>query len=186
MSDKTKLETKVVTADGVIKAVSNGAKSLTGIAKMLGYKSGSSAILKKIIQAVPDIESRIASNKPAKDADGKTKGKKTISEKLQAPSAQEEAEWLCPFRKGSKYAAVWLALWHHRKTGVTRKALIEEVTSADKRFSNPATCNFSVTVVASPTKDGRSHRSANKAGDLYWVQKWDGGNLQLHLRSESK
>jgi hypothetical protein len=36
---------KAVTADGILTALEQGAKSLTGVAKLLGYKSGSTATL---------------------------------------------------------------------------------------------------------------------------------------------
>ena len=39
-----------------------------------------------------------------------------------------------------------------------------------------------VTIVASPTEDGEAHGSAGHAVDYYWVEKYAGGLLKLHMR----
>jgi hypothetical protein len=87
---------------------------------------------------------------------------------------------LCPYRAGSKYAAIWQALWRSRKNGITRKALIEQVTASDERYADPKTCDYAVTVVTSPTRTGRGHKSAT-GGGRYWVEK-TGGVYKLSLR----
>ncbi len=165
---------------------------MTAIAKALGF-TGSSSVLKKIEAICPDIKDRLAINAPSKDTTSEAntkvgkKATKVASEKKtvaapQGSSAKDEGERLCPYRTGSKYSAIWLALWQHRKTGVTRKVLIEEITSSNPEMSDPKTCDFALTVVASPTLDGSAHRSADKAADFYWVEKGAGGFLKLHLR----
>lgn len=166
-----------VTAAAVLEAVKGGATSLTGISKAMGFKgSVSGSVAKRLREILPNIDGMLAANKDGKKPAGKAK----------PVAPQDEGERLCPFRSTSKYAAVWLALWRSRQTGVTRKALIEEITSINKNFADPKTANFAVTVVTSPSEDGKSHRSASRAGDAYWVEKSEGGNLKLHLRSESK
>jgi hypothetical protein len=169
-----------ISAAAVTKAIEEGKlTSLTQVSQTLklGKGSVSGAVSKRLETLVPGIKEMLAANKTAKGG-GKPEGKK--------PASQDEGERLCPFRSTSKYAAVWLALWRSRKTGITRKALIEEVTTASKDFADPKTANFAVTVVTSPSEDGKAHRSASRAGDAYWVEKSEGGNLKLHLRSESK
>ena len=168
--------------------------SLTQISKALGHKGTiSGAVAARIRELVPTISELLAANKDAKGGGAggatpkvakpaKPAASKKTADKPQVPPTQNEGERLCPFRMGSKYSAIWLSLWRHRKNGVTRKALVEEIT-ADKKMSDPKTADFAVTVVASPTEDGRANRSADKAGDVYWVEKSDGGNLKLHLRN---
>jgi hypothetical protein len=141
-----------VSAAAVLEVVKGGAMSLTAVSNALGLGKGSvsGSVSKRLKQLVPNIAEMLAANKV---------GKKS-ADKAKPAAPQDEGERLCPFRSTSKYAAVWLSLYRHRKTGITRKALIEEVTSASKNFADPKTANFAVTVVASPTEDGKSHRSA--------------------------
>ena len=165
-----------LTAAAVTKAIEEGKlTSLTQVSQTLGLGKGSvsGSVSKRLKSLVPSIDQMLAANKAAKGKPA-AKAKPAVS--------QDESERLCPFRPTSKYAAVWLALYKHRKNGIARKALIEEVTSARKDFADPKTCDFAVTVVASPTKDGDAHKSASRAADIYWVEKAEGGNLKLHLR----
>jgi len=119
----------------------------------------------------------------ANQAKRKTTGTAPVTAKRQSQAAEDEGERLCPFRTGTKYARIWLGLWRHRQTGVTRKALLEEVTSADKKFADARTCDWAITVVASPTQIGTAHKSvAGKHSDLYWVDKGVGGCMRLRLR----
>ena len=131
-----------------------------------------SKVQKKVTTS--DTKSKV---KKAKVAFGKTKVATP-----QASPIKDEGERLCPFREGSKYSAIWLALWRHRKTGVHRKALVEEITSSDPKMSDPKTCEYAITVVASPTIAGTANRSADTGADVYWVEKGEGGFLKLHLR----
>ena len=201
---KQKIE---ITADRVTSIIRDKhPTSLTQIAKHLGFKgSVSGSVSKRIRLLVPDVADLLAANKTVINGDvtndraskvvtsGKAKGKKAAKVAAKKPAvkavakpqvAQSEGERLCPFkREGTKYRAIWLALWKHRQTGVTRKVLVEEITSSDKKFADPKTADFAITVVASPNEAGGAHRSANKQADVYWVQKGDGGNLKLHLRA---
>jgi hypothetical protein len=170
-------KTAEITVESVIKVVNEGRlTSLTQVSKALGLGTGSvsGSVSKRLRQLVPTIDAMLAQYKGVKGE--KPEGKPTEA------TPQDDGETLCPFRGSSKYAAIWMALYRHRKTGVTRKALVEEITASDKRFADPKTADYAVTVVASPTRDGGAHRSADRAGDVYWVEKSDGGHLQLHLR----
>ena len=169
-----------LTGEAVAKVINDGRlTSLTQVSKVLelGKGSVSGSVARRLKELVPNIEQLLTANKAVKDGDAADRGKP------QASAPQDEGERLCPFkREGSKYRAIWLALWRHRKTGITRKALIEEITTSCKDFADPKTADFAITVVASPTIEGTAHRSANRAADFYYVAKADGGNLRLHLR----
>jgi hypothetical protein len=171
-------KTAEITVEAVNKVISEGRlTSLTQVSKALGLGKGSisGSVAKRLRQLVPQIDAMLAENKNGKGE--KPEGKPTEA------TPQDDGDTICPFRASSKYAAIWMALYRHRKTGVTRKALVEEITASDDRFSDPKTADYAITVVASPTRDGGAHRSADRAGDVYWVEKSDGGHLQLHLRA---
>lgn len=201
-----KTEPKVtITADAILKALEQGAKSLTGLAKLIGYKSGSSSVLKKLIQVVPDIEARLAINAPAKDSpikdnasEAKPKlvkagkvGKKTAkvpadkkpAEKKSMGKAEYPMPECVPYRASSGYAMVWAILYAHREKGISKADLI----SAYKKMSQKAdaNCGYDVHVVISPREDGSCHRSAGKASQSYWVER-EGDFLKLHIIGEKK
>ena len=200
------IEPKVITADGILKAIEKGAKSLTGVAKLLGYKSGSSATLKKITQMVPDIEARLAINTPAKDSpkvvanEAKPKavkaGKKTAkvvpadkkpSEKKTAGKSEYVIPDCCPYRHAagnpSGYSLVFSILFAFKDTGISKKDLVAKYMAWSGKPEKNA--NFDTHVVASPRQDGTAHRSASKAADVYWVER-ENDFYRLHLVSESK
>ena len=169
-----------ITVEAVIKVINEGRlTSLTQVSKALrlGKGSVSGSVAKRLRLLLPTIDAMLSQNKGDKgDKVGKPEGKPTEA------TPQDDGDTICPFRASSKYAAIWKTLYRHRKTGIARKALIGEITASDKRFSDAKTADYAVTVVASPTRDGGAHRSADRAGDVYWVEKSDGGHLQLHLR----
>ncbi len=181
MKTKQLAEPKI-TADGILKALSKGAKSLTGVAKHLGYKSGSSATLKKISQIVPDIDARLAINTPAKDAVAKPKGtkagKKVSAENKSSGKAEHPMPDCVPYRPSSGYALAWSILYAHREKGISKADLL----SAYKKASGKpdANCGYDVHVVISPREDGSCHRSAGKASQSYWVDR-EGDFLRLRL-----
>ena len=190
-----KAEPKVLSADNILKALDQGAKSMTAVAKMLGYKSGSSGVLKKLIATVPDLAARLAAAAPAanKDApkeparEAKPKGKKTgaVAEKKPAGKAAFTIPDYTPFRhtdgKPSGYAMVWAILHAHKDTGISKADLVAKY----KAWSGKAdkNCGFDVHVVISPREDGASHRSAAKAAQSYWVQR-ENDFLRLRLIGE--
>lgn len=197
-----KAEPKVITADGILKALAGGAKSLTGVAKLLGYKSGSSATLKKIIQVVPDIEDRLAINVPAKDIPNKDAPKvvaskakpkagkklvKAVPEKKPAVKKTASNEYpmpeCVPYRASSGYALAWSILFAHREKGISKADLL----SAYKKVSGKpdANCGYDIHVVVSPREDGSCHRSAGKASQTYWVEKQNDW-YRLHIIGEDK
>jgi len=179
-----------MTTDGILKAIEAGAKSLTGVAKLLGYKSGSSAILKGIIKTVPDIESRLAANKMAKDTDasgaepkaGKKAVTKIVEEKPSSTAAFPMPECV-PFRPSSGYAMAWAILYAHKGTGISKPDLISKYKAWSQKPDR--NCQFDVAVVISPNEDGSSHRSASKAAQSYWVERQN-SFLTLHLVPDTK
>lgn len=198
---KTKMEITAETVSGIINE--QKLTSLTQVSKALNLGKGSisGSVSNRLKQLVPDIEQMLAQNKTAKGDE--TGGANHKSEKKtglptakavaksadkpatspQATEMQDEGESICPFRRGSKYGAIWLSLYRHRKNGITRKALVEEIISSSNDFADKKTCDYAITVVASPNREGGFHRSASRAADVYWIEKAEGGNLTLHLRN---
>lgn len=159
---------QTITAESVITAVEDGACSLTQVAKSLGFKgSVGSATTRKIREAVPDIGERLKANKTA----GKTKARK--------PKTYTRHE-TNPYREGSAYATAFDVLAAAEEKGIIRKDLVAETARLTGKPEKNA--YFDVTVVLSPRETGEAHRSANRAADVYWVEKTDGGNVKLRLR----
>ena len=119
---------------------------------------------------------------PAKKSTTKAKPKKKAASKQKAShkSAATPHNVEVPFRKNGAYAAVFSILYAHKDKGITRKQLVEDAVKATGKDEKRS--RFDIAVVTSPSKDGKAHRSANRAADSYWVEKSDGGNLKLHMR----
>ncbi len=168
---------KPVTKEAVQKALQAGAKSLTDIARSLGFKGRpGSTTTAAIRKAVPDVDERLKANKAGKGAKpkagraaGKTKGKRTYT--------RHETN---PYREGSAYAAAYDVLADAGEKGIVRKDLVAEVARLTGKPEKNA--YYDCVVVCSPAEDGRAHRSASTAADAYWVEKADGGNVKLRLR----
>jgi len=183
-----------ITEKSVLKAVEHGAKSPTAVAKALGYKSGSSGVLKSILKVVPDLRERLQSlndgqeisataksvNTITKDDadndDKKDKGHKEIPVGHTAASAMPED--IVPYRPSSGYAQVWSILFAHRKDGITKKDLIAQYMKRSGKEARLA--GYDVQVVCSPKEDGTCNRSASRAARHYWVER-KGDLLKLHL-----
>ena len=167
-----------ITAEAVLKAVTNGAKSPTAVAKTLGYKSGSSGVIKNILKVVPDLRTKLqALNVGPPEVTAESSTKNTSASSSASPSAYPIPECV-PYRPASGYVQVWSILFAHRKDGITKKDLIEIYQAWSGK---PQTlCGYDVQVVASPTKDGGCNRSAAKASEHYWVER-KGDLLKLHL-----
>jgi hypothetical protein len=168
---KPNTETKI-TADAVLKAVEQGAKSTTAIAKLLGYKSGSSFIIKRIIAVCPDIKGRLAKNV-----------KTATAEKMVASPQNFPMPDCVPFRPTSGYAMVWSILYAHRKDGIGKPELTAQYQKWCKKADK--NCAYDVHVVISSNRDGSSHASVSKAAQCYWVER-NGDTLKLHLVPEEK
>ena len=157
---------QAITAESVSKALDSGSKSLTGVAHALGYTgSVGSATTKKIREACPDIDKLLKANKA---------GKRTAKPKTYP---RHETN---PYREGSAYATAYDVLAAAGSKGIIRKDLVAEtarITGKDEKRAY-----YDVTVVCSPTEDGRAHRSASVAADTYWVEKADGGKVTLRPR----
>jgi hypothetical protein len=159
-------KSKPITADSVTKALESGAKSLSDIARSLGFKGRpGSTTTAAIRKAVPDVDERIRANK------GDTKAKK--------PKTHPRHE-SNPYREGSAYATAFDVLAAAGSRGILRKDLVAETARVTGKPEKNA--YFDVTVVLSPRETGEAHRSANRAADAYWVEKADGGNVKLRLR----
>jgi hypothetical protein len=159
-----------ITSEAIIKAVGQGAKSPTAVAKMLGYKSGSTNIIQRILAAVPDLRNRLALNVVMAD-------EQDTATKPSNPNAYPIPDCVA-FRKSSGYAMVWAILYAHREKGITKTALTQKYQAwSGKPDPN---CGYDVHVVISSKEDGSSHRSAAKAAQYYWVER-AGDLLKLHL-----
>ncbi len=194
------IKTETITADEINKAVEAGAKSLTAVAKHLGYKSGSSGVLKKIIAIVPDIQSRLpVANPPAKDAPAVEVKPPAVKPKAVKPTAVKPAVTptvkksasktaypipdCVPYRASSSYAKAWAILYAHRGTGIAKSDLIQKYRAlTSKPLKN---CDFDVHVVTSPKEDGSAHRSASRASGTYYCMR-ENDWIRLVLVSEEK
>ena len=93
-----------ITAEAVFKAINNGAKSLTAVAKALGYKSGSSGVIQAILKVVPDLRSRLQAlnDLPTGMAKEAVKaGGKDIEETPVSHSASPMPDDIVPYRPSS-------------------------------------------------------------------------------------
>jgi hypothetical protein len=198
-----KTEPKAVTADGILTALEQGAKSMTAVAKALGYKSGSSGVLKKLVSMVPDLEDRLAINAPASGKDAPKDiasgakptvakvGKKTTKPATEKPPVEKKTAGkgdypmpeCVPFRPTSGYAMVWAILHSHKEKGISKPDLIAKYRAWSGKPQKNA--EFDAHVVVSPKEDGSCHRSAAKAAQSYWVQR-ENDFLRLHLIGEGK
>jgi len=167
---KKQAQTKI-TAEAVLKAVEQGARSPTAVAKALGFKSGSSSIIKRITAVVPDIKARLKANQEKHDA-----------EHTPASEAAYPIPDCTPYRRTSGYAQVF-AILHHFRSGITKSDLLKRYQDwSRKPVKN---CGFDVHVVISSREDGSSHKSAAKAAQGYWVER-AGDLLKLRLVGEKK
>jgi hypothetical protein len=171
-----KLESKVtITVEAILTAIKDGATSPTAVAKRLGYKSGSSAIIKRLFAAVPDLKERLALNV--------TKADEQAAEAKPANPAAYPIPDCVPFRRSSGYAAAWSILFAHREKGISKSELTAKYKAATGKPDQ--NCGFDVHVVCSSKEDGSSHRSAAKAAQTYWVERC-GDLLKLHLVGKGK
>ena len=163
-----------ITEKAVLEALAAGATSPTAVAKRLGFKSGSSHIIGRILAAVPDLKARIAANQKKADA------AKTVA----SPDALEVPD-VCPYRKTSGYAMVWTILFAHRQGGIATADLLKRYQAWSQKSAQ--NCRWDIHVVQSPRyPDGMScHKSAVKAAQSYSVER-RGDLLKLHLVPKGK
>ena len=86
----------------------------------------------------------------------------------------------CPYRPTSSYGKLWALLFKQREKGINRADFIKQgakLIGKDEKHTA-----YDVAVVASPTKEGTAHPSANRAADHYYVERTEGGLLKLHGR----
>ena len=123
------------------------------------------------------MATKTKAKKSTKSSKG-TKKKKVAPKTLEAPK-QTSAEFN-PFRSTSAYGKTWAILSKAGSNGMTRDALVKEAVKITGKEEKHV--RYDVAVVLSPSKDGKAHRSANRAADHYWVERMDGGRVILHLR----
>ena len=180
-----------ITAEAVFNAINNGAKSLTAVAKALGYKSGSSGVIQAILKVVPnlreylhtlnDLPTGVANEADKEQADKKNgkdrKNDKNERNKPASPSVYPIPDCV-PYRPSCGYAMVWSILYAHRQNGITKKDLIEKYqVCSGKPEQN---CSYDVQVVCSVKEKSTCNRSAARAAQYYWVER-KGELLVLHL-----
>lgn len=172
-----------ITEKLVMKAIEQGAQSPTAVAKMLGYKSGSSGVIKAILKVVPDLRLKLEALNDV-DKTGKTDkadvadNAEVLVKSITASTTEIQIPDCVPFRKSCGYAIVWSILYTHRAKGLTKKELIAEYMASSGKAELNA--GYDVQVVCSPRKDGGCNRSASKASQSYWVER-TGDLLKLHL-----
>ncbi len=169
-----KQDPRVISAEAVIQTVEKGAQSPTAVAKALGYQSGSSSIIKRLIAAVPDLRERLAANL-AKEAKAET-------ETVPANPASVKIPDNCPYRRMSGYAKVFSILCAN-KGGMNKRDLIKRYMAWSGKTEKNA--GYDVHVVLSPRENGSSHRSASTASQSYWVERKNDW-CRLHLVASTK
>lgn len=166
--------------ENIIAAVQRGARSPTAVAKLLGFKSGSSSIIKRLLVAVPDLRERLIlaeADKAKEVAVTDTPVSTLVNPSLSNTAAYPIPDFV-PFRAASGYAMVWSILYAFRETGISKSELMKRYQAwSGKPDKN---CGFDCHVVASSREDGSSHRSASKAACCYWVER-KGDLLKMHL-----
>lgn len=199
MSNKVELSAEVIG-----KAIEDGHfSSMTQLAHSLGYKgSVSSSLTKKLRQLIPDVDSCLAANKPAKGAKA-TVAKPAVQEAKAAPKEMdaktEKVEPMRakvrggkyphdprnPFREGSNYALVFNVLAVH-PNGIERTKLVELVSAASGKDTIHAGFDCQVLLSAKGNEsglsrnDGPRHRSCRPG---FWVKRIN-GNVQLVVDKE--
>ena len=168
MTEGTRTKRTEITAEAVLAAIESGATTMSQVVRALGYKSVCGGTTARVKAACPDIGERL---KAAGKGHGKAKGGKGKA----YPRAESN-----PYRPGSAYAAAYDVLFAAGDKGIPRQDLVKEVARLTGKTEQRA--YYDCVVVCSPTKDGKAHRSADKAADVYWVEKSDGGNVRIRLR----
>ena len=160
----------VITEEGILSAIADGAKSLSAIARSFGYRAGSTSILKRITALVPDVSSHLIANR-AKHEDSKI---------IPSPADYPIPE-CTPFRKSSGYSKIVAILFAHKSTGINKHDLIAKYRSWSGKSEKHAL--FDVQIVISSKEIGVSHKSISKAAQHYWVERRN-DFLQLKLTAE--
>jgi hypothetical protein len=177
-----------LTAEVIEEAISNGAKSLTEIARFLGKKGTISGKLAKQIKAlIPNITVRLSANdlKTAKDAlKGAAKDAKTGKQAKSAKTGKSGVKGgkyprhaKNPFRAGSSYALAFDIFAGHPK-GIARPDLTKEYAKASRKPLKNA--SFDIAVLLSPKGEratSERHRSCREGYGL----KRDGNHFQIVL-----
>ena len=183
-----------VTAEAVLAAVKSGATSLTAVSKAMGFKGSVSGSTAKAIRGlVPDVDGRLAANKPAKGGDdgkaGTTKPKaakaKPAGKQAKAkPAAKAGGKWPRDprnvFRPSSSYASCYDILAAH-KDGLPREKLVALLAEATGKDAKHAGYDAQVLLSAGPNEgglsnnDGPRHRSCRPG---FWIKRTN-GHVQL-------
>ena len=161
--------------------------SLSDISRALGYKGAiSGSLSKKIRQLVPHIDDLLRGNravqeqdkKPTDKPNKKPKSKSADTKPVKASGNHADGN---PYRAGSNYAVVFDCLAKMGKDKpVSRKDLVKKVCEISGKDEKHV--GYDLSVVLSPSKDGKSHRNAVKPGRVYWVERLEHSTLQLHMR----
>jgi hypothetical protein len=196
---KSKVE---LTAETIGKAIEDGHfSSMTQLAHSMGYKgSVSSSLTKKFRQLIPNIDARLASNKPVKDAGKTMAGKPSAQATKPAPRGKADKTVKAvradkpvpkpagakggkfardprnPFREGSTYGLVFDVLASY-PDGIEREMLVRLVAAETKKDLVHAGYDCQVLLSARGNEpglsrnDGPRHRSCRNG---FWVERTNG------------
>jgi hypothetical protein len=134
----------------------------------------------KKVTAKPTASAKKTAAKPKATKPTKKVGKPSAAKA--SGTASLKVPDVCPFRESSAYGKVWTVLYNNREKGITRTRLVEEAVKVTGK--PPKNAMYDIAVVTSPDKDGKAHRSANKAANHYYVEKSEGGRLKLVMRKQ--
>ena len=181
-----KTEPRTITVEAVMRAISAGAHSPTAIAKALGFKSGSSSVIRRLKAAVPDLEGILAMCHEASDskaAKGKSAGKSGVTA---AGTPAVAGKWgrhaANPFRVGS-YGTCFDILAAHPE-GLPRETLVGLLAQATSKDIQHAAYDVQVVCSAHGAAgeglnpfEGPRNRSCRFG---FWVER-KGDNVRLVL-----
>jgi len=168
------MKTSQPTVEVINEAISNGARSLTDIARHLGHKGSiSGKLAKQIREVVPDIADRLKANAPQKSAEPKAVKpvKKTKGGGKHHRHSQN------PFRDGSSYALAFDVLACHPK-GIVRADLTNEYAKASRKPLKNA--SFDIAVLLSPKSDKPTSERHQSCREGYGLKR-DGNHYTLVL-----
>ena len=183
-----------LTKEVIQNAINKGATSVSGIWKSLGNTANiSSSTVKKIKLLVPDIQSRLETNKgkptdkpgvpvkaskvvasvtkptvPTKPTKATTTVKaKPVKESKPTRKSKYPRHLQNPYRPGSSYGIAFDIL-ASKKDGISRDQLINLLAKENGKDIKHAAYDLSVVLSPSESVNGSRHRSAK---DGYWVKK---------------
>jgi len=181
-------------------AMAKNPASLTELGRLLGWKKICGRQTKRIRLVCPGVEEVLKQNVAGKPV---VAVKPVVAEPVVAakpvavtkPVAAAKAKSVAekpvkvagnhvagnPYRDGSNYAVVFDCLATMGKDKpVSRKELVAEVCKVTGKDATHVGYDFSV--VLSPSEQGKAHRNAQKYAQVYYVNRLEGGLVQVHMR----